>query len=434
MVKRQTIRTGITSLALGAVMAIGIGTQAFGQYAPSGNAVTSPANGLAFDDYVTATRKQLRDVISARFEAEADPFGSFDIDQVVDMRSPYSLEADEAACLTAGRGLAHGEKVGFLAVHGLTDSPYWLSDVRDQLRRDFPCATFNGVLLPGHGTAPGDLIDVSYQDWLDTVNYGMTAFDKDIEHIIAIGYSTGATLIGRDIAARSNDPRISAMIMLSPGLAAKSDMAWLTPYVRYVKKWVGQGSENDPGKYGSMAMNAAAEFHLLTAPYRDASIPASNVPVFVAISSDDQTVNPLAALDYFCNKVQSPIRQMIWYQGEINTVDEHPQCDDIDIVKSANDDMRTINHAHTAITMSPENPVYGLDGAVLDCGHYDDPDELASCQSGTDTVYGERNLLKSATPGTLRRGTFNPDFNAMMDKMAIFVAASLGVNKQPAAQ
>jgi esterase/lipase len=319
-------------LLLGTALIIGAASGAHAQYEPSGNPIMAPAPQTPFADYVHATRQQIRTVLKAgRFAHENKPFGPFDLEEVVDMRSPYSIAPDEAACDIAGRDLAQGEKVGFLAVHGLTDSPYWLTDIRDQLRVQFPCAVFNGVILPGHGTAPADLTDVTYQDWLDTVRFGLDGFDSDITHIIPVGYSMGAALIGREVAERNNDARISAMIMLSPGLAAKSEMAWLTPYVRYVKKWVGQATESDPVKYGSMAMNAAAEFHLVTEPYRDGSIAKSNVPLFAAISSDDQTVNPLVAVDYFCTKNDASIKHMIWYQGETNTLDEHPKCDGIDV-------------------------------------------------------------------------------------------------------
>ncbi len=428
MSNRRTIRASLTSLIVGAALAITGCSKEDPQYSPSGHAIKAPSGDMSFSDYVTSTRSQLHDALSSkRFSQEEKPFGEYNIDQVVDMRAPFAIAPDKISCDATGRGLAHGEKVGFLMIHGLTDSPFWLSDVRDHLRDRFPCATFHGVLLPGHGTVPGDLIDVRLEDWLDTVRYGVDAFGADIEHIIPIGYSTGATLIGRDFDARKQDKRINGMIMLSPGLAAKSDQAWLTPYVRHVKKWVGQSKNNDPGKYGSMAMNAAGEFHLLTKPYRDGSIKNFDIPVFLVISSDDQTVDPIAAVDFFCKKVDAPIKHLIWYQGENNALDDHPKCDDIDIVNSANDEMRTINHAHTAITMHPDNTVYGLSGAIHDCGHYDDEQQHEACEAGENVVYGERNLIASATPGTLRRGTFNPDFPAMIEKMSAFIVASLGI-------
>lgn len=428
MVTSRILRTSLASLALGAVLVVAACSDNDPQHSASDRAVKAPTNDLSFADYVKSTRQQIHDVLSTeRFAKEEEPFGGYNIDQVVDMRAPFAIEPDDISCDKVGRDLAHGENVGFLMIHGLTDSPFWLSDVRDHLRKQFPCASFHGVLLPGHGTVPGDLMNVKFDDWLATVRYGVDAFGEEIEHIIPIGYSMGAALIGRDFDARQRDDRISGMIMLSPGLTAKSEQAWLTPYARHVTKWVGQGKNNDPAKYGSMAMNAAAEFHLLTEPYRDGSVKNFDIPVFLVISSDDQTVDPLLAVDFFCQKVQSETKHLIWYQGENKDIDGHPKCDAIDIVSSANDEMRTINHAHTAITMHPENPVYGVNGKVRDCGHYDEAEQHASCQTGQDTVYGERNLVGSATPGTLRRGTFNPDFPGMSDKMSRFILAALGV-------
>lgn len=392
---------------------------------PSGSAITAPSPDMSFSDYVKNTRSQLRNVLQRnRFADEKEPFGSFSLDDVVEMRAPYEIVPDQDTCARGDALLSRGENLGFVLVHGLTDSPYWLGDVRDALQKTYPCASFHGVLLPGHGTVPADLMDVSYEDWLATVKFGVESFGPDIEHIIPIGYSAGAALIGRYYDMPDHDDRLSALVMLSPGLAAHSGMAWLTPYVRYVKDWVDQGQNNDPGKYGAMAMNAAAEFQLLTSPFRDGAIGTIDIPVFMAVSSDDQTVDPLVSLDVFCEKVTSENRQMLWYQGEIQIPDGKNVCDDVDRVDSANADLRTLNHAHTGITLSPSNPVYGLDGAYSDCGHYETAKDKEKCLTAPSAFYGERNLLEGATPGTLRRATFNPDFDEMMEKITHFIAVA----------
>jgi esterase/lipase len=425
MVNTLTRRASLGILALTSVLALGACSEREGALAPSGNAVGAPDATQSFDAYVSTTRDKIRDVIATkRFAAEDAPFGAFTLDQVVDMRAPYAVEPDATACQQAGATAQSGANTGFLLVHGLTDGPYWLGDIRDDLHERFPCATLHGVLLPGHGTVPGDLIDVSYEDWLETVRFGIDAFDQDIDKIIPIGFSTGAALIGRDFIAREDNSHIKGLVMLSPGLQAKSDQAWLTPYVRYVRDWVGQGRNNDPGKYGSMAMNAAAEFHLLTAPYYEDTIGGFDVPVFVAISSDDQTVKAQSAVSFFCQNVESETKTLIWYQGDAAPIDAANVCDGIDVVPSKDPELRTLNHAHTGITVSPQNSVYGLNGAVRDCGHYDGAD-YETCISSPDAMYGERNLLDSVPSGTLRRGTFNPDFPGMITKMTAFIQSAL---------
>ncbi len=398
------------------------------QHDPSGLAIGTPPANEPFDDYVQKTREQLRTALKTkRFDNEAAPFGQYDLDQVVAMRAPFASGPDISACDAAGNDTAHGKDVGFLMVHGLTDSPFLMTDIRNTLQTRFPCATFHAVLLPGHGTVPGDLRDVSYEDWVETVHYGMNSFPDTTDKIIPIGYSTGATLIGREFDAHHQNSRMTAMIMLSPGFATKSKQAWLAPYARYVQSWVGQDENSDAAKYGSMAMNAAAEFYLLTEPYRDGTIGEFDIPVFMVASSDDQTVDPVFTANFFCDKVDSNNKRLIWYQGEEHLIDEHPLCDGVDIVKSAAPDWRTLSHAHTAITMRPDNPHYGMDGVIRRCDHYDEQGPNSKCQTSSDAVYGELNLAESASPGSLRRGTFNPDFVSMLDKITHFIEVSLEV-------
>ncbi len=428
MSANNLVRSTLIAITFPAIFALSGCFSEDQQHSPSGFAIGPPPANEPFDDYVSKTSQQIRTALKAtRFDREKAPFGKYTLDQVVSMRAPFAIGPDKDACEIAGNDQAHGKDVGFLLVHGLTDSPFLMTDIRDTLQSKFPCATFHAVLLPGHGTVPGDLLNVQYQEWIETVRYGMDGFSSDIDHIIAIGYSTGATLIGREFDSRRRDHRMTAMVLLSPGFAAKSEQAWLSPYVRHVKSWVGKGENSDAAKYDSMAMNAAAEFHLLTEPYRDGTMDAFDIPVFMAVSSDDQTINPLVAADFFCNKVSANNKRLIWYQGEDHLIDEHQLCDKVDIVASAAPEWRTLNHAHTAITMRPDNPHYGMDGIIRRCDHYDEQSPNSKCQTSSDVVYGELNLAGSASPGSLRRGTFNPDFVSMLDKMTHFIEVSLNV-------
>ncbi|MFH1803993.1 MAG: alpha/beta fold hydrolase [Pseudomonadota bacterium] len=394
---------------------------------PPPGGIATPDAGMDFDTYVAQSRTILADRLrDLRFSPEGRPFGDYSLEEVVDMRAPNAVKPNEGRCAEETGTREQGEGVGFLLVHGLSDGPYLMTDIRDALHDAFPCSTLHSVVLPGHGTVPGDLKKVDHDAWRATVRYGMNSFDNDIDTIIPVGYSMGAALITRDHADISNGRRASSLILLAPGFAARSDMAWLTPYARYVQSYVGTDEDRDAAKYESLAMNAAAEFHLLTAPFRDDSLPNVDIPVFMAVSSDDRTIQPDIATQFFCNKVVNPQRQMIWYQGVEPDIANQPVCGGIDVIDSPNDTWRTLNHAHTAMTMRPENPHYGLDGRYRNCTHYEKPDLRTSCQSDSEsTVYGELNLKDSATPGTLRRGTFNPDFGGMMGKMVVFIKQSL---------
>lgn len=400
-----------------------------GRYQASGHAITTPQPGTPFGEYVSDSRGKIHDALAdIRFGVEQHPFDDYTLDQAVNMRSPYEIKPDADACAQKGKTVTNGDGVGFLMVHGLSDGPYLLSDVAASLHEALPCATVHGLLLPGHGTVPGDLRDIDRTDWQSMVKYGFESFDADIRHIIPVGYSMGAALVVKAAENHRNDPELSGMVLLSPGFQAYSELAWLSPYIRYVMPWVDKHRDHDVAKYESLPMNAAAEFQLLTVPFGENTLPPITQPVFMAASSDDRTVRSDVAVHFFCGKVQSDTRYMIWYQGEEKALEDRiqPICDDIDIVTSANPDLRTVNHAHTAMTMRPDNPHYGLNGDYRRCDHYSEPADYKACEDDNDdAIYGETNLVESATPGTLRRGTFNPDFGRMMEKMTDFIHKAL---------
>lgn len=395
------------------------------RYEASGHAIGTPQPGTPFSQYVSGSRSKIREALqNVRYTPGQHPFGKYTIDDAVDMRAPFEIDADNQACAQQGKTLKNGDGVGFLLVHGLSDSPYLLSDVATSLHNALPCATLHAVLLPGHGTVPGDLRDIDASAWKATVKYGLESFDNTIRHIIPVGYSMGAALVVRAAENHRNDAELSAMILLSPGFEAYSNLAWLTPYISYVKPWVTERPDNDVAKYETLATHAAGEFQLLTVPFRENTLPPLTQPVFMAVSSDDRTVRADVAAHFFCGKVQSDKRYMIWYQGEAQALEDRmqPICDDIDVVKSASPDWRTVNHAHTAMTMHPQNPHYGMTGDYRRCDHYSEPADYKACEADNkDAIYGETNLVESATPGTLRRGTFNPDFDGMMGKMVVFI-------------
>ncbi|XPL51663.1 alpha/beta hydrolase [Enterobacter cloacae subsp. cloacae] len=51
-----------------------------------------------------------------------------------------------------------------MLLHGLTDSPYSLQHIARLYQKEGFVAI--GIRLPAHGTVPGALTDVKWQDWL----------------------------------------------------------------------------------------------------------------------------------------------------------------------------------------------------------------------------------------------------------------------------
>ena len=392
-------------------------------YEPSGSAALVPGPELDFADYVDENRRRLAAVLArTHFATQEEPFGSgYTLETVVDMRAPYELPDGGALCDASG----HGTGMGFLLIHGLTDSPYLLGTVARRLQRAYPCALVRGLLMPGHGTVPGDLLHVHRDDWLQTVAWGVEGFRPLVEQLYLVGYSNGSAVALRHVQTHPDDSLVAGLILLSPGLKARDGASALSPYARYVLKWVGQGSDRDAVKYESMAMNGAAEFALLTDEVLDAAFDTPALPIMMVMSGDDMTVDTRVALQFLCEQDTRARRVAVWYSSRFSTP-LPGSCPGAEVIETSLTIPRFVNHAHVAITLPADDPHYGMDGDYPNCRRYSDlPDDYQACMvNDSETVYGESNipLTEGRFDGKLlRRATFNPLFDAMMDRMICFI-------------
>lgn len=412
----------VLSLSLGMAGTASLAADATTEQASSYDAWL-PSTRMGFPDYVRRSHDRLREVLSqAYLRNGATPFGpGIDVDAVVDARGPYEWRPD-AACRGDGRGM------GFLLIHGLTDSPYLLRDVAASLQAAYPCALFRGVLLPGHGTVPADTLNMRHEDWLTLTEYGVNSFRGEVEALYMVGFSTGTSLSVRYADAHRDDALIHGLIMLSPAIKAKSSVAFLSPYVRWFSPWLSQGPEDDFARYISFSMNAGAQFYLLTRDLDRKDFVPLDVPVFMAGSGDDATVNMESAREFFCAKTPPGRRQMFWYRSATTGSDPLANCDGLQILTAEAPEYRVVNFSHTSLSMSPDNPHYGVAGDYPVCDSYrSDPALFSQClHDDAMTVYGERGLGENGRlEGKLvRRGTFNPGYAAMMTAIIRFIGSN----------
>lgn len=389
----------------------------------SGQQVALPSAQTPFDQYVVNNEAHIRDVVTrAYFQEREAPFGpAYDIDAVVAMRAPYEL-TPSADCGQQGTGL------GFLLIHGLTDSPYLLHDVAASLRAEYPCALIRGLLLPGHGTVPGDTLAMDYHDWIAVTEYGVNSFRAEVDRLYMVGFSTGTSLSVLYADTHRDDELVQGLIMLSPAIAARSGLAFLSPYLRWVRDWLSQNSEADPARYESFSVNAGAQFYRLTKGLTDADFRPLNVPVFMAASADDSTVNMEAARDFFCSKTPSSRGHMLWFQTEGAQTTLPTECVGLQILPAASEAHRVVNLAHTSMSMAPDNPHYGVQGDYRMCLHYGvDTQEFEQCvNDDSQTVYaetgaGEEKLYEGKL---IRRGSFNPHYEFMLTQIVRFIEST----------
>jgi hypothetical protein len=157
-----------------------------------------------------------------------------------------------------------------------------------------------------------------------------------------------------------------------------------------------------------------------------------HIPVFVAASADDATVDSSATLR-FIQRAQHPASSLVWYSTKIKIspsptgggvgVGEHLSGGSIEWVDSAISAQKILSSAHTAVVMPPDDGHYGAEGEYKNCLHYHGSEEeryVMCLKAKQEVSLGEVNE-QNLQLGLLRRLTFNPHFAAMEASMQRFI-------------
>lgn len=387
---------------------------------PSGFVIEAPDVEQSFDTYLTHTRQRLASALALYYLDDDAPFGTgYPLSTVLDMRAPFEL-APAAGCPEGQQSVEQG----YLLIHGLSDSPYLLSAVGRRLHEQEPCALIRALLMPGHGTVPGDAREVDRGQWRAAVRYGIEQFRGDVASLTLVGYSAGATLALEYVEQHPDDELIDGLALLSPALALPGLLVRLSPYLRWFRQWVGIEAEQDAAKYESFPVHAGAEFFLMVREFDWRRMETLSVPVFMAASSLDTTVDVRASIEFFCNKAPEGQRQLFWLDSDVTSTGgpllPPSDCEGVQQIAAASDGHRLVSASHVGITMPPDDPHYGLDGAYRQCLHYPAGEQRERClERDEQTVYGERSLLVDGLfdGRWLRRSTFNPQFDDMLAAM-----------------
>jgi alpha-beta hydrolase superfamily lysophospholipase len=161
---------------------------------------------------------------------------------------------------------ASSPAAGVLLLHGMSDSPYSVHHLGETLHD--AGAYVLGLRLPGHGTAPSALVNISWQDMAAAVRLAMRhlAEQSDGRPLYIVGYSTGAALAVHYAIATVKDedlPKVQRLVVLSPAIGVTS-VAVLAIWQARLGRLLGLQKlawnvilpEYDPFKYGSFAVNA----------------------------------------------------------------------------------------------------------------------------------------------------------------------------------
>lgn len=209
-------------------------------------------------------------------------------------------------------------RAGALLIHGLTDAPYSMRALADDLHARGVYAL--ALRMPGHGTVPAGLTVATSEDWMAAVRMGARHVASRVgadRPWLLVGYSNGGALVARYAIEASRTPSLpdpSAIVLVSPmiGVSPMARLARvisaLSPIPAFEKAgWLDVIEEFNPFKYNSFPANAAQQsFRVSSALHNDVSTAITRreidrlPPILAFQSIVDATVStPALVRDFF---------------------------------------------------------------------------------------------------------------------------------------
>jgi esterase/lipase len=308
---------------------------------------------------------------------------------------------------------------GIVLTHGLLDSTYNMRPIGEYFQSQ--CFYVIAVLLPGHGTRPGDLLATHWQDWLEAEHFAASQLSLHANTLFLSGHSIGGAL---SVLEAAQNPDIDALILFAPALAI-TGTARFAPYVSLVGNifpkaaWLNADPDEAVYRYESMSFFSVAETWKLLKATQDAlQQQTRQLPVFTVASMQDTTVLAPAILDYMASNTNPLSHTLLYSEDEIAAIPS------TSIVNSYAPGQGFLSLSHLGLMTPPSHPWFGRDGVYRSCGHYGNTENplYVQCKNGERDFYGEttqENLMQ----GVLERIAFNPYYDAMLEQISSFTAA-----------
>jgi hypothetical protein len=176
----------------------------------------------------------------------------------------------------------------------------------------------------------------------------------------------------------------------------------------YFVTWADQDPEDNPLRYNSLPMNAAAVYYQTSADVRrQLEAHSYDKPVFMLLSEGDRVISTQFAIDTFASKMTNPANQLVW-QGE----------QDLSEPRSTRFSMKLptqhiSNGSHMGLLFSPDNPNYGISGSQRICSNGQGEEAEKLCPTQSDIWYSAWGYVE---PGKVHaRLTYNPYFEQSMN-------------------
>jgi len=316
---------------------------------------------------------------------------------IIEANKPFDWPLDKA-------------KRGIVLIHGLTDSPFQMQD----LALFFKQQGFwvRAIILPGHGTVPGDLLHVKLDAWQQTLAYAVADLAKQVEEVYLAGYSAGGALA---LEHALNNDTIRGLVLLAPALRLKRYIEIAVRTQMWLKTlwqrahWLSIEAENDYAKYASLPVNGVFQLQLLSDSLQTLET-SLGIPIFTVLSATDEIINPQPVISLH-QASNHPANRLLIYakepthkgKGIIHKTSYYPE-------------QNILNFSHIGLATSPANHHYGEKG---------DYQPFLACQGDPKAtqIYKGALRLKAPKDYKLQRLSYNPDFAGMLEILADWLQA-----------
>jgi esterase/lipase len=381
-----------------------------------------------------------------------------DIRAIVEHNAPTLTAPKGFSCRQTRNPAAGQDRYGVVLLHGLYDSPYVMHDLRDYFNRK--CFHVLSMLLPGHGTRPGDMLQVTVEQWKKAVDFAITKMAERVDKLLVAGFSTGGALAIDYVlnSHRSNAGKIRGLVLFAPALQINSQAAALM--MADVFSWIpGQiFRDEDYTKYESLTTNSVRQIISLANSVRhDLENRPLAIPAFISLAANDYTIPASTTIELFRHQRFGPGSKLLIYSPlpkndsitfDTSWIREHPAelcftdrgkpdetiCDSSFRYRQNNREYLIGDFSHMSLTLRPTDPHYGLAGDYRYCLHYfldDDRDRYAQCKTAMSGVcFGERerythkrSRLCPEQDRAVARLTANPLYPLLESRLDAFLAS-----------
>ena len=214
-----------------------------------------------------------------------------------------------------------GGDTGILFFHGFTGSPYEGREFASHFsQRGY---TVWVPLLPGHGTDPKDLLNISWRDWYTFGEDCLSKLKKQCSKIVLAGQSMGSSLA---LTLAAHHP-VEAIISLAGAVFLKDWRLILLPIARklipYHYKSRGpdissKEAKKNSASYSKYPVNSIDEFLSLLNVAKE-SLKKINAPLVLVHSKNDHTVTH-KNMDYIYDQVSSTIKRKLTLENSYHIV------------------------------------------------------------------------------------------------------------------